>query len=55
MLKPPRYYGSGGHNEEGGTNVKSKLGDDKVVYNPRGEYKETCCKLGKGCCKKSKE
>ncbi len=44
MLKPPKYYASGGHNEERGTNVKSKLGDDKVIYTSRGEYKEAYCK-----------
>lgn len=47
MLKPPKYYASGGHNEERGTNVKSKLGDDKVIYTLRGEYKEAYCKSRK--------
>jgi len=47
MMKPLRYYSSGRHNEEGGTNVKSKFGDDKVIYTPRGGIQGSLLQMGK--------
>jgi hypothetical protein len=36
MFKPPRYY-----------NNQIKAYDDKIIYTPRGEYKEACHKSRK--------